>query len=252
MKTAIITGAAKGIGKSMAFKFVKEKYKVILVDISDELLAVKDELNKLSGGLIAEIHIGDVADPKVAKNVLTLVNDFFNGTVDILINNAGIIPPSYEESGIAHFVENLTDDSLINIFNVNIFSMFYFCREIVPVMKKQKFGKIINIGSVATYGLSVNSHYSASKAAVEGLTRTLAKELADFNISVYCIAPGLVDTGLISPMTSEQQQMFLDRTITKKLIPAWEVSNLAIFLANSEGQNMTGQIMDINAGKVLR
>ena len=248
--TALITGAANGIGKSTAFKFAKSNYKLFLVDISPKIHEVVDEINKLMNKTVAYGFVADVSDSDQVDLAFNEGMEFLDGRLDVLVNNAGSITLV---DGKLVQLEQITSEVLLKQYALNVFSVFYFCRHAAPVMKKNGGGTIVNIGSVSAAGFPArNAHYSSSKAAVEGITKTLARELAP-DISVVCVAPGYVDTSLIRKnVTPELQAITLERTITKQLIPAWEVANLILFVADEDSRNLTGQVLHINAGLAQR
>ncbi len=251
MKTAIITGAAKGIGKSAAFKFAKDGYYTALIDIDEEVKNVSNNINKMDNNTTSYPFVADISQSNQVKDTIELIADKFDNRLDVLVNNAGIVPVNNNKN-LLNLIDSISDSELDKIFKTNIYSMFYLSREVVPIMKKNNYGIIINIGSVATVGLPVNSHYSASKSAVDGFTRSAARELSEFNIRVFCIAPGLVDTSLIAPMTEEEKKSFVNMQLVKELIPAWEIANLIMYLANPDAKSLTGQILHVNAGTFLR
>jgi len=247
---ALITGAANGIGESTAWKFARNNYKVFLVDIQEKIHEVVKQINTELGQEVAFGFVADVSDSKQVDASFDACMKVFDGKLDVLVNNAGegIVNPDNTPISI----EQMTNDILTRQFSLNIFSMFYFCKNAVPIMKNNKHGTIINIGSVSSNGIQSNSHYSASKAAVEGLTKTLARELAP-EITAICLAPGFVDTNLIHRKISKDiQNIALNYTLTKSLIPAWEIANLILFLSSNDSRNLTGQILHINAGMTLR
>ncbi len=247
MKTVIITGAAKGIGKSTAFKYSKMGYNVFLIDILEEVNKVAKEINNKYNKAVA--FIGDISKSEIVKESVNRAIEVF-GSIDILVNNAGIVSTSGDN--LYNKIEDISDEDIHSIFSVNTFSMFYFTREVVPYMKKNKNGVIINIGSVSSYGLASNYPYSASKSAIEGFTKSICRELAAFNIRVFCILPGFVNTDLIDPMEEKQLNMTISYTLTKELIPAWEIANMILYLSNDDAKNLTGQTIPITAGLFLR
>ena len=188
-KTAIITGAGQGLGKSIALELAKEEVRTILVGRHLETLEQTKKEILLLGGR-ADIFTADLSDPKGLDWIDEVIRDF---GLDILINNAGWSPP-------LKTVESLTEKEIGDCFGINVFSIFFILKRVVPYFKKRDEGHIVNISSrTGSNGYPRLSLYSATKFAVEGLTQAVAKELENTNIYCYSIAPGALNT----PMRQE-------------------------------------------------
>lgn len=224
-KTAIVTGAAKGIGKAIALGFAKRGANVVICDIQKEALA-KAEAEAAAYGVKVKSIILDVTDEAaVRKAIVDSIEEF--GQVHILVNNAGIYPSC----------DFITSESSAwkKVINVNILGTMYPTHSILPHMIENQYGRIINIGSVAgVYGISYFVDYSTTKGAVISFTKALAKVVADKGITVNCISPGSIDvTGGQGTMS---EHSFTGRSGTPE-----ELANAVIFAASDEASYLNGQ-----------
>jgi NAD(P)-dependent dehydrogenase (short-subunit alcohol dehydrogenase family) len=240
----LLTGGANGIGESTAYKFAKAGYNIFIMDVDQRGQEVANNIVLEHPKVKAWFHYADVSDSSQVNQAVAKMVQVAGGTIDVLINNAGVIIPV--ESGYPS-IETMTDDALRRQFEINTFSMYYMCRAVVPHMKAAKSGCIINVASLAVFGLAANSHYSGSKGAVEALTRSLAMELAP-EITVIGVAPGLIDTLLIRQASEDARNKFTSQTLTGKFINRWEVANQIVHFAHPDNASFTGQIVHFNAG----
>lgn len=241
---AIITGAGRGIGKSIAEKFFKEGVKLALWDV--ELGGVEGVATSLdpSKKKTMGIRVDITREEEVTKAVDQVVKKF--NRVDIMVNNAGI--------AIHKPIEQMTVDMFESVMKVNVTGMFICCRAVVPIMKKQGRGKIVNIASLGgrTGRPGVGVNYAASKAAVIGLTQTLAKELGPSGIYANAIAPGPVLTGIAIQSPPEVRAVWnAGRVIDRDGLPE-DVGDAAIFLASKRSDWVTGITLDVNGGILIR
>lgn len=242
-KLALITGAAQGIGKASAERFLKEDYQVAVIDINKEKL----EKVYLSGDYDKErilVYGCDISDgAAVNEMVASLLEKTKN--IDVLVNCAGIVQTSK--------IRDMSDAEWERTFKVNLFGMFYLCRAIIPTLESQKHGKIVNVSSLAGKNGGINSGaaYSASKAGVISLTRTLSKELASYNINVNAIAPGMVDTEILKQYTEEQRANTMKTVPLGRFASPEEIANVIYFLSSEESSYITGELIDINGGTYL-
>ena len=242
-KTAIVTGAGRGIGFGIAKRLAEEDYRLVLVSRSEEN-RYAEHLDLLRRSDTDFLYIqADVSEPSDRERCLDLALKKY-GRIDVLVNNAGI----------AHIglLTDLTSDEWHRIMAVNLDSCFYTCRAAIPLMLKNHCGKIINISSVwGTQGASMEVAYSASKgglnAGVCGLTRALAKELAPSGIQVNAIACGVIDTSMNSCLTPEDKAALTAEIPADRLGLPEEAARLILQTAQAPAY-MTGQIITIDGG----
>ncbi|MCW4042503.1 MAG: SDR family oxidoreductase [Candidatus Bathyarchaeota archaeon] len=241
-KIAIVTGAANGMGEATAKKLAAHGATIIANDVNSiERVAQEIEISK---GKIID-HKADVSDySQVEKMVEKTVSNF--GRVDILVNNAGILR--------RNSIEHIDDAEWDLIMNVNVKGVFNCCKAVLPYMKMQRYGKIVNVSSSAGRSISElgGAHYTASKAAVLGFTRHLAKEAAPFNINVNSICPGLIDTPMIRETTSEEEiKKWIKSIPMKRLGRTNEEAELVLFLVSEASSYINGATIDLNGASLL-
>lgn len=239
-KTILVTGASRGIGRSIAVKFASEGYHVFLNCRTSvvELTAVKDyiENNYHTPCSIAAGDAGNAAD--VARMFADIHQTC--GHLDVLVNNAGI---SY-----IGLLMDMSDEEWRQVIDTNLSSVFYCCRAAIPPMISRKSGRIINISSMwGTSGASCEAAYSASKSGVNGLTRALAKELAPSSIPVNAIACGVIDTQMNSQLSDEERKELEDAIPAGRYGTPDEIARIVWDTANAP-EYMTGQIIGVDGG----
>ena len=225
-KTAVITGSSLGIGAAVARELSLEKMNIVINynNSKSEAFKLLEEIRKNECMAIAVK--ADVSNPKEADNLIEKAIEQF-GKVDILVNNAGI-------SSQKLFTE-ISCEELDKIFKVNIYSMFYCTQAAVKDMLKRHCGKIINISSIwGITGASCEVHYSSAKAAVIGFTKALAKELGPSNITVNCVAPGVIKTSMNSFLNNEEIKSILRDTPLGRLGYPREIAKTIKFLSSSD------------------
>ncbi len=242
-KTAIVTGARKGIGRAIALALAKEGANVVVSDISQEdCQKVVTEIEGLGRkGLALKCNVTSRAE--VEDMVRRTVAEF--GKVDILVNNAGII-------SFKPFLE-LTDEDWDNTLNVNLKGQFICARAVAKEMAKNKWGRIINIASISSGGCGIAfpliAHYTASKGGVVALTEALAVELTPQGINVNAICPGAIDTDMVKAVKEGGQlEQILLRIPKGRLGQPEDIANLAVFLASDESDYITGAAIVIDGG----
>lgn len=239
-KTAIITGGATGIGTAISSLFAKNGYNVIINynTSKTDALALKDQL--ITQGYSAEIFKADVSNSIEADELINFATKSF-GKIDVLINNAGISQQK--------LITDITDSDWDKMISVNLTGCFNCCRAASKFMVSKHFGSIINISSMwGLTGASCESHYSASKAGIIGLTKALAKELGPSNIRVNCVAPGVIDTKMNSHLTKEALSELSDTTPLCRIGTPEEVAKAVYFLASDNASFITGQILSVDGG----
>lgn len=239
MKTVLITGASRGIGRETARLFYKKGFNVIINYNKSEAdaLKLKNEL-KNSVAIKADVSCEDEAE----KMVEAAAEKF--GTIDVLVNNAGIAQQKL-------FTDISTDD-WNRMISVNLTSVYNTCKFVVPLMVSQKSGKIINVSSMwGITGASCEVHYSAAKAAVIGFTKALAKELGPSGINVNAVAPGTVMTDMCKGFDAETLNALKEETPLCRLGTAQDIANAIYFLADEASSFITGQVLSPDGGMVI-
>lgn len=242
-KNIIITGASRGIGREIALKLAKEGANLVIGYRSSEEDAIKLKKEIESYGSKVLIIKGDVTDSNYAKELVNKCKDGL-GSVDVLINNAGIT-----KDGL---IMRMKDEDFSSVIDTNLKGTFYCSREASIFMIKQRSGKIINMSSVV--GITGNAgqvNYSASKAGVIGLTKSLAKELGGRGITVNAIAPGFIETDMTSQLSNNMKEFIKTNLPLKRLGMVEDVANLVVFLASSKSDYITGQVINVDGGMVM-
>jgi NAD(P)-dependent dehydrogenase (short-subunit alcohol dehydrogenase family) len=249
-KVALVTGSRRGIGKAIALTFAEAGADVAVSDcvIEDgELKAVAEQITKL--GQRALVIKADISQRKDVENMVRSVMDRF-GVIDILVNNAGIVLP-VPVLEVTEVLE-VPDDNWNRMIEVNLKGCYLCSQAIGKIMVKQKQGNIVNIASVSGLGVAntLNVVYNITKAGVIMLTRTLAKELAGYNIRANAIAPGGVRTDLLKPVwTNPEYLKRVESSIPmKRIAEPVEIANVALFLASDASSYITGQVIPVDGG----
>lgn len=241
MKTVLITGASRGIGRMTAKKFAENGYNAAINYNKSKAAAEKlcREITTLGGN--AEIFGADVSDNFQVEEMIKAVNQKF-GSIDVLVNNAGIAP----KQGL---FTDFTEADMKAVFETNIFGMMNCARAIVPQMVREHRGKIINISSIwGICGASCEVLYSSAKAAVIGFTKSLAKELAPSRINVNCVAPGMIDTEMNAHLSREDVDAFCQEIPLQRVGTAEDVAETILFLASDAADYITGQTIAVDGG----
>jgi len=238
-KNALITGASRGIGKSIALTLARNGVNIAINFLKNKELAENVAKKAISYGIKARIYRADVSNFEEVKSMVEkIISDF--GSIDILINNAGIIPKNYS-------ITNIPIEEWQKIINVNLTGCFNVVKAVVPYMIKQKEGKIVNMASVAgKMGGTVGPHYAASKAGIIGMTFSLAQELLKYNITVNAIAPGPIETEMIANLPQDVKMKILKRVPMGRFGKPEEVAEAVLFLIKCDF--VTGEVIDVNGG----
>jgi len=237
-KTALITGASRGIGRGIAQKFA-EYGAYVGINFHSYEKGAKETLKLIQNNAgEGKLLKGDISKPKEVEKI---INNFIekNRQIDILVNNAGI----YDR----YYFDELSTDKWNNVLSINLTGSFNICKQAIPYMKEGS--KIIFISSqLALKGSSHGADYAASKAGILGLARSLALELADRNINVNSIAPGTIDTDIIANYTEEMKKQRIKEIPLKRLGTPEDIANTCLFLASDLSNYITGETINVNGG----
>tara|TARA_B100001996_G_scaffold380834_1_gene369053 strand:- start:710 stop:1459 length:750 start_codon:yes stop_codon:yes gene_type:complete len=238
-RVAIVTGGAQGFGLAISQRFIEAGAKVIIWDIDEE--AIKKTLNKINSENLSH-QIVDVSNfENINKNLSEAESKY--GKIDIFINNAGI-------AGMNTTVAEYPLDEWNKIINLNLNSVFYCCKAVVPLMLKNDYGRIVNIASIAGKEGNPNaSAYSTSKAGVIALTKSLGKELAQKNIAVNCVTPAAAKTRIFDQMTEEHINYMLSKIPRNKFAKVEELASLVTWLSCEENSFSTAAVFDLSGGR---
>jgi len=238
MKTVIVTGGSRGIGAALVKELAKCKYNVVLNYNNSEEAAIKIQKELEEQNIRIEIFKADVSKREEVRKLVQFTLDKYKG-IDVLINNAGI-------DQIKPFMD-ITDEDWNKMLQVNLNSVFYCCQEVLENMIHNKKGCIINISSIwGIKGASCEVHYSASKAAIDGLTKALAKEMGPSNIRVNSIAPGIIETDMNKELTNEDLKEIINQIPLGRIAKPEEITKSVKWLI--EDEYVTGQIISIDGG----
>jgi len=240
-KKAIVTGAARGIGKAIALKLAREGADIVVADINlESVREVADGIEKMGKRGIAVK--ADVSRREEAEKIVRVAKDEL-GRVDILVNNAGI-----NRDAMLH---KMSDEEWNQVLAVDLTGVFFCLRAVAKVMRDQGYGRIINISSASWRGNIGQANYSAAKAGVVGLSKTAARELARKGITVNVICPGFIDTEMTRAVPEKIRAKIIEKIPMGEVGNPEDVANVVAFLASDEARYVTGAIIDVGGGMVL-
>jgi 3-oxoacyl-[acyl-carrier protein] reductase len=245
-KAALITGGGGGIGRATALRFAKEGARVVVSDMDEAGVRETAKLIAEAGGE-ALVVVGSVANRADAQQMVDAATRAF-GRLDILINNAGITRDALTVRVKDGDVRIMTDDQWDAVLSVNLKGTWLMAQLAAVPMMKQKYGRIVNTASVGAQGNVGQANYSASKAGVIGLTKTLALEWARFSIAVNCVAPGGVKTRMTATIPENVMATLLERIPLKRMAEPDEIAAVHVFLASDEASYITGQVIWVDGG----
>lgn len=242
-RVVLITGAAGGIGSATAVKFAQNSYSVALGYKTSENQAQRLAADLQENSVQAKAFYSDAANLQQAKKLIDDVTEHF-GKVDVLVNNAGAAQQK--------LFSDITQSDFREMIDNNLTTAFNCSQAVLEQMIRRKSGKIINISSVwGIHGASCEVHYSAAKAAVIGMTKALAKEVAPSGITVNAVAPGVIDTKMLSSFSKEDLDALTEQTPLGRIGTGMDVANLIYFLSSSDADFITGEVITVDGGFAL-
>jgi 3-oxoacyl-[acyl-carrier protein] reductase len=239
-KVAIVTGAAKGMGQATAVEMCRDGASVMITDIDKSGLEETAQMIQRSGGKIT-MEVCDIQDRAQVDALIQRTKKEL-GRLDILVNNAGLLLPGT--------IEETTDDIIDRTLNINVKGLLYAIRSATPIMKEQKYGRIVNVSSI-TGKNGDNSTvfvYGASKGAVISLTRSVARQLGPFGVTCNAIAPHAVMTEMMKYWTDEKKQCAADAIPVRRLGTVEDIAHLICFLSSDDASFINGETVNINGG----
>ncbi|MCP4351190.1 MAG: SDR family oxidoreductase [Desulfobacterales bacterium] len=244
-KNAIVSGGSQGIGAAASIEFGREGANVCLLyrKHEDEAKKIENEIREMGRKAIAvKCDISSFADAE--RVVKTALDEF--GRIDILVNNAGM-----NWDGVSW---KMTEEQWDRVIEVNLKGYFNFIRQVAPLYKDQKYGKIINVTSInGLRGKFGQTNYSASKAGIVGYTKALAKELGAFGVNVNAVAPGLIETSMLRESEARDKvvDMALNEIVLKRVGEPEDVANVITFLASDKSRHVTGEVIKVDGGQYI-
>lgn len=239
-KTALITGAARGIGKALALKFAAEGANIAFTDLVIDENGKETEAELAALGVKAKGYASNAADFNQTKEVVTEIHKEF-GRIDILVNNAGIT-----KDGL---MMRMTEQQWDAVIAVNLKSAFNFINAVLPIMLRQKSGSIINMASVVgVHGNAGQSNYAASKAGLIALAKSIAQEVGSRNIRANAIAPGFIETAMTAALPQEVRDEWAKKIPLRRGGQVEDIANVATFLASDMSSYVTGQVIQVDGG----
>ena len=242
IKVALVTGASRGIGASIAVELAKNNMLVIGTATSDKGVGAIEENFKLNN----QNGIGLVLDVNDNKSIESLINHVEEsyGNISILVNNAGITKDT--------LLMKMKDEDWDEVMNTNLKSVFKLSQSVIRKMMKNRYGRIINISSVVGHsGNAGQTNYTASKAGMSGFTKSLAQEVGSRGITVNCVAPGFIDTEMTRSLPEEYKNQLISKIPLGKLGSPNDIANAVAFLASENASYITGETLHINGGMLM-
>jgi 3-oxoacyl-[acyl-carrier protein] reductase/2-hydroxycyclohexanecarboxyl-CoA dehydrogenase len=240
-KIAIVTGAARGLGKGIAEKLCQEGAKVVIVDIMQDVC--NETVNEfLEKGYAATSFAANIAKQEDVQNLFKFAVEEF-GTIDILVNNAGINRDTT--------LHKMTIEQWQQVIDVNLTGTFLCTQEAAKLMREKEYGRIISISSASWLGNFGQANYAASKAGVVGLMKTAARELAKKNITCNAICPGFIDTDMTRGVPDKVWDIMISKIPMGRAGSPSDVGNMIAFLASDEAAYITGEVINVGGGMIL-
>lgn len=240
-RVILVTGSGSGIGEGIATKLAEEGAKVIINDI-DLAKAEKVTQSLNEKGYDATGLQADITDTEQVNEMISAIMNQY-GRIDGLVNNTGVVRDN--------LILKMPEEDFDFVMNVNLKGAWICSKAVLGYMKEQEYGRIVNISSRAWLGQAGQSNYSASKGGLVSLTRALAIEFAKYNVTVNCIAPGLIDTPLIRNLRADVQEKLIKAQPTPIIGQPYDIGNTVLFFASEEARYITGQVLHVDGGKSL-
>ncbi|MGG6544720.1 UNVERIFIED_CONTAM: 3-oxoacyl-[acyl-carrier-protein] reductase [Prevotella sp. 15_C9] len=239
-KTALITGAARGIGNAIAMKFAKEGANIAFTDLAIDENAKAAEVEITALGVKCKGYASNAADFTQTEEVVKLIKEDF-GTIDILVNNAGITKDS--------LMLRMTETQWDAVIGVNLKSAFNFIHACLPIMLRQRKGSIINMASVVgVHGNAGQANYAASKAGMIALAKSIAQEMGPKGIRANAIAPGFIDTAMTQQLSEDIRKEWTNKIPLRRGGTTEDIANTALFLASDLSAYVSGQVIQVDGG----
>ena len=242
-RVSIVTGGARGIGKAIVFVFLREGARVAIIDSDRERLEIlRKEYEKDNKEVI--VIPCDITKSSDVKEMVVQVYKKF-GRIDILVNNAGIIRRGT--------IETVTEEDWDRVIEVNLKGTFNCCKAVAEIMKQQGYGKIVNVSSIAGKVGDITSApgYGSSKAGIDALTKTLARQLAQYGINVNAVSPHAIETEMSAQWSEERRREIIASIPLGRLGKPEDVAEAVLFLVSDEASFITGEILDVNGGALM-
>jgi 3-oxoacyl-[acyl-carrier protein] reductase len=238
-RVALITGGGGTLGSATSIRLAEEGAKVMVNDINEDAAkGVLEGIKEIGGE--ASYFVGDVTKRKEAEKLIQSTHELF-GRIDILVNFVG--------GSRDRLLKNMTEEDWDFVINLNLKGTFNCTQLVSQYMIEQKYGKIVNISSVAYMGNIGQSNYATAKAGIIGFTKSLSLELARYNINVNCIAPGGIENPRTAQMEEKFRQMLIDKTPLKRMGKAMDTANSILFFVSEESNYITGQVLHVAGGR---
>jgi 3-oxoacyl-[acyl-carrier protein] reductase len=246
-RVAAVTGAAGGLGLGIAQRLARAGYQVIAIDRAPQVEAVASGLR--AEGLKVQAVVLDIADEDAVRRMVAGVDAEY-GRFDILVNNAGIHP---KIDGERNSFLKMTTPQWNEVIGINLTAAFVLCREVAPLMRRGKWGRIVNMSSRAGRTLvdTAGIHYAAAKAGMIGMTRIIASEVAGDGVTANCIAPGRIESPMTSQGSDAQRAMLVGRIPVGRIGTPDEIGHVVEFLVSEHSGYLTGTVIDVNGGTYM-
>lgn len=240
-KNAVITGAAQGFGLAISKRFASSGANLFLIDKDETELNVAKETKEIKNS-VSQTYTGDITNfEEIESAINSIIHNYSN--IDIFVNNAGIAGPSFK-------TWEYPQKDWKSVVDIDLNGTFNCCKAVVPFMIKQNYGRIVNIASIAGKEGNPNaSAYSAAKAGVIALTKSLGKELAEYNIAVNCVTPAAAKTRIFDQISKEHIDYMLSKIPRKRFVLVDELASMVSWLSSEENSFTTGAVFDISGGR---